>query len=117
MAHRFALFLAHIALGALLALSISGQQGDSALDRIALDRSSGTALLFGVSPAEFCADEIGGHADCPLCRLEADAVMPVPGHGPAQAAVGGVSYPLPRDLALCKRARDATVQARAPPLA
>lgn len=117
MAHRLALFLVNLALCALLAVSVSGLQGERALSEIELDRASGTALLFGAAQAEFCFGETETHGDCPLCRLETPAVWPHPALSDPRAAPLAACQPLPRDLALTKRARDATVQARAPPLA
>ena len=117
MAHRLAILLVQLALCSLLAVSVSGFQGDQALARIEVDRGAGAALAFGVSPAEFCFGEPEAHGDCPLCRLETPAAWPQPPVTDPRAAAVAVCQPLPRDLALIKRARDATVQARAPPLA
>ncbi|MEM8959551.1 MAG: hypothetical protein AAGC86_17260 [Pseudomonadota bacterium] len=117
MAHRLALFLVNLALYALLAVSLSGLEGQRALSAIELDRASGTALVYGESRAAFCFGEVESHGDCPLCRLETPASWPQPALGDPRAAPVAACLPLPRDLALIKRARDATVQARAPPLA
>ena len=112
MAHRLALFLVNLALCALLAVSLSGLEGQRALSAIELDRASGTALVYGESRAAFCFGEVEDPGGCPLCRLEPPARWPPPAPRPP-----GRSLRRRRDRALITRARDATVQARAPPLA